>query len=299
MSAELHCHSLFSIDGSGSPEELVDVAVENGVTTLGITEHDGYGSLKRAQIRAAERGINYISGLELSASFEDDSFHFLAFGFDPQNKNLLEVCKKHQSFYAINFQPILDKLIERGYDVTKEELDAALPERYPSHPNPVAAQWFARDYLVKKGVFSDAVSARQITDEIKNEIKKSEYEPKTSTNYIPLDKAIKVVHDAGGVLLLAHVGLYYPDNLEKQINLLDKILAIGLDGFELYHPSNLGQKHFSELVKYRDRRDCATSGGSDCHHARSTKTAGSGIGELNVPNYVVDTIEKSLLKIRG
>ncbi|MEU8001533.1 error-prone DNA polymerase [Catellatospora sp. NPDC049111] len=65
--AELHAHSHFSfLDGASSPEELVEQAVQLGLSALALTDHDGmYGVVRFAE---AARGYNLatVFGVELS-----------------------------------------------------------------------------------------------------------------------------------------------------------------------------------------------------------------------------------------
>ena len=64
--AELHCHSNFSfLDGASAPDELVERAVELGLTGLAVTDHAGlYGAVRF--VTAAEAvGLHPIVGLEI------------------------------------------------------------------------------------------------------------------------------------------------------------------------------------------------------------------------------------------
>ncbi len=71
--AELHCHSSYSfLDGASSPGELVDEALQHGLTALAITDHDGmYGVPQFAQAAARAKkasgvGLGTVFGAELS-----------------------------------------------------------------------------------------------------------------------------------------------------------------------------------------------------------------------------------------
>ena len=64
--AELHCHSNFSfLDGASAPDDLVERAVELGLTGLAVTDHAGlYGAVRF--VTAAEAvGLHPIVGLEI------------------------------------------------------------------------------------------------------------------------------------------------------------------------------------------------------------------------------------------
>ena len=64
--AELHCHSNFSfLDGASAPDELVERAVELGLTGLAVTDHQGlYGSV-RFTTAAQAAGIHPVIGVEV------------------------------------------------------------------------------------------------------------------------------------------------------------------------------------------------------------------------------------------
>src|SRR4051794_10701319 len=65
--AELHCHSNFSfLDGASHPEELAEHAARLGLTTLAITDHDGFYGVVRFAEAAKELDISTVFGAELS-----------------------------------------------------------------------------------------------------------------------------------------------------------------------------------------------------------------------------------------
>src|SRR3954451_23023886 len=64
--AELHCHSNFSfLDGASSVEDLVERALELGLTSLALTDHQGLYGAVRFATAAHEAGLNAIVGMEV------------------------------------------------------------------------------------------------------------------------------------------------------------------------------------------------------------------------------------------
>ena len=64
--AELHCHSNFSfLDGASSVEDLVERALELGLTGLAMTDHQGLYGAVRFSSAAREAGLNAIVGMEV------------------------------------------------------------------------------------------------------------------------------------------------------------------------------------------------------------------------------------------
>ncbi|MCI0583016.1 MAG: PHP domain-containing protein, partial [Chloroflexi bacterium] len=64
--AELHCHSNFSfLDGASPVEDLVERAVELGLTGLAITDHQGLYGVVRFAAAAEEAGLRPVIGVEI------------------------------------------------------------------------------------------------------------------------------------------------------------------------------------------------------------------------------------------
>jgi len=62
----LHSHSCFSfLDGTSTPEELVEAALEQGMDALAVTDTNGLYGAVRFWNAARERGIKPIFGTEL------------------------------------------------------------------------------------------------------------------------------------------------------------------------------------------------------------------------------------------
>ena len=64
--AELHCHSNFSfLDGASAPDDLVERAVELGLTGLAVTDHGGLYGAVRFVSAAEASGLHPVVGLEI------------------------------------------------------------------------------------------------------------------------------------------------------------------------------------------------------------------------------------------
>src|SRR5512139_514958 len=78
LTCDLHSHTLHS-DGQLTPEELVDLAVRNGLAALAVTDHDVVDGLPAAMRRGAERGIEVVPGIELSVEEDGLDVHLLGY----------------------------------------------------------------------------------------------------------------------------------------------------------------------------------------------------------------------------
>src|SRR2546426_8259362 len=64
--AELHCHSHFSfLDGASSADDLVERAVELGLSGLAVTDHQGLYGAVRFTSAAEEAGLHAVVGMEV------------------------------------------------------------------------------------------------------------------------------------------------------------------------------------------------------------------------------------------
>ena len=85
--ANLHCHSNLS-DGQLSPEELANTLSENNVQVASLTDHDTIEGQSIFRDTLKERGIGFISGIEMSAFSEWGELHLLGYNFDIENREL-------------------------------------------------------------------------------------------------------------------------------------------------------------------------------------------------------------------
>ena len=301
MSIELHCHSLFSVDGFGTPEDIVDIAAENGVGTLSITDHNSLGGAERAARRAAERGVRYLTGIEMDAFFREHSYHFLGFGFDPSHAGLNALAARNYGCYPYRFEMYFKQLKELGFPWEREALEAHLAKRYPTHPAPVLSTFLVRDFLQERGEWENYADMRkEAMDRISAEDRYSRPGPDEEGRFCRFEDMRDAVRDAGGVVLLSHVGKVLADQPDAQEALIRDVVGHGADGFELYHPANFGHADMDRLAALGRELDCLMSGGSDCHRA---PTAPHDIGSCGAPvelaDRLVEAVESRIASQRG
>lgn len=261
MKIELHCHTIFSVDGSGTPETLVEEASAAEVGILSITEHNHLGSAARAARRAGELGILYINGVELDVVFQNRGYHILGLGVDPTDKTLNSVAARNHSLYNRRFEQEFAALKSLGFSLERSLLAARMKEHYAAHDNPALNMWLLRRVVKEEGMQEEYETLRPEATKI---IAESGAEPLSMVDF---ETARDAIHAAGGVALLAHVGKMLPDEPDAQEELLKKLLAEGADGFELYHPFNLVHSDMERLESFGKENNVVFSGGSDCHHA--------------------------------
>lgn len=237
LNADLHCHSTVS-DGLLTPTELVQRAHANGVELLALTDHDELGGLAEARAAAAEIGLPFIDGVEISISWGDDqTVHIVALGIDPTHAGLAEGLRQVRSgrdSRAARMAAELDRVGIHG------AYAGAL--RYAGNPALISRSHFAR-YIVEQGHAKDVKS---VFDHWLAKGKPGYVDHAWAT----LEDALQWTHDAGGVAIVAHPGRYRLSKGELN-GLFARFRELGGRGIEVlsgsHNPDEV--REFSNVAK--------------------------------------------------
>ncbi|EKA60064.1 PHP domain-containing protein [Janibacter hoylei PVAS-1] len=132
---DLHTHSSRS-DGTDAPAELLRQAVEGGLTTLAITDHDTTAGWEEAAEAAAHYGVALVRGAELSTRHRGRSVHLLAYLFDPADQTLAEEMRRMREDRVPRLRRIVEHMAEDGFAVTWEDVLAQVEEGGRPRPPP-------------------------------------------------------------------------------------------------------------------------------------------------------------------
>lgn len=121
MIADLHCHSTAS-DGELSPDALVRRAMECGVDTLAITDHDTVDAC--AELHAADfPAIRLIPGIEFSTRWHNMGVHVIGLDIDLESTTLAAAIRQQKVARRERAAEISARLAKRGIE---DALDGAL-----------------------------------------------------------------------------------------------------------------------------------------------------------------------------
>jgi 3',5'-nucleoside bisphosphate phosphatase len=238
---DLHAHTNES-DGTLSPTEVVELALERDLDTVAITDHDTTSGLDEAAAAADEAGLALVPGIEFSAEYEGASLHVLAYWVDPADEALRAELQRLNDSRFRRGELMVRKLQELGYPISFERV-----------------RDIAGGGLIARPIVPDEKSAfdRFISDDGPAAVPKHALDP--------LD-ALALIERAGGVCVLAHPGMWkgqgsVPDEL------IEAMAEGGMAGLEVDHPDHDdGQRaRYRELAR---RLGVAITGASDCHGAR-------------------------------
>ena len=197
---DLHTHSNIS-DGTLSPELLVHAALEKGIHTLALTDHDSMDGLILAENIAKNHPIQIISGVEISSQWSRPStnksygVHIVALNMqNPEPlQRLLEQQKKIRAERSKQICDLLIPLIQMDiYPDVIAQVDGEADRVTRTH--------IAKS-LVAKGVVS---RPQQAFDKYIKEGKKAY----VKFDGLGLEETIKVIHESKGYAVLAHPTRY-------------------------------------------------------------------------------------------
>ncbi len=252
MKCDLHIHSDMS-DGIFSPETLVDMARQRGLECISVTDHDGFEGTRRARKHAAEVGLRYVVGAELSTVWKGADIHILAYNVDVDDPALEEAMQRSRELREARNRAIYDKLAAAGMPVD--------PARIAEHGF-VGRPVIARE-MVRLGYCKDVAEAFDLY----LAAGKSCYVQ--SVRLTP-EEAIRLTLRFGGLPVLAHPKQLHMTHRQTE-SLVREFVACGLAGIEgNYFAHNTEERiYYNRLArKYR----LISTGGSDFHdHTHGTE----------------------------
>ncbi|WP_313397769.1 PHP domain-containing protein [Acinetobacter variabilis] len=221
---DLHTHSNIS-DGTLSPQQLVEAAVDKLIHTLALTDHDTMDGLVLAEEAAKNHEIKIISGVEISSQWsrpatkKNYGVHIVA--LNVQNPEPLQKALNQQKLIrAERSKQICDLLVP----LIGQDIYADVIAKVDNIPDRVTRTHIAKT-LVEKGIVT---RPQQAFDKYIKEGKKAY----VKFDGLGLEETIQVIHDSGGFAVLAHPTRY--DLSATNIRYLIEIFAkFGGDAVEL------------------------------------------------------------------
>lgn len=277
MTVDLHAHSTAS-DGSDSPAELVRLAVENGLSSLALTDHDTQDGLAEAVDAAAASGLELIPGVELSLDYDRGGMHLVVLWLERGPGPLQDRLAELRSGRDRRNLHIVERLSELGLPVTVEEVAAEAGGGSVGRPH-IAAVMVARGYVPDiKTAFDQWLGNGRPAY-----VGRARLGP---------EEAIGLARESGGVPVLSHPHTLGITSAAEMAELLTRLKRAGLVGLEAIYSAY--QRHVRDGYTDLARRfGLSPSGGSDYHGTYKPGLAlGSGYGDLFVPDRVLDDLRQ-------
>lgn len=285
MKIDLHIHSKSS-DGAFSVEEIVTEAKRRGIGFMAVTDHDNIACQRVAAELAGKAGIRYVTGVELNVTFSHPRFRegkpvsldFLGYGFDAENKELVQKLQTMAEYREERAAKILRNLNAEFQKEGIAELTKADFNAIQATVDGTLGRPHIADYLVKKGIVKDRQEAFD------------KYLVKCDVPKYPLylEEASKLMRGAGGRLVLAHPNdphgtslAVLTKSLPEQTQIVQESMLPFIDGVECWH-SRSTPETTSHYLAFAKEHGLIMTGGSDCHQKPVM------MGTVDVPAFVGD-----------
>ena len=241
---DLHIHSNLS-DGELSPKEIIDRAVNNGVSVIAIADHDTTLAYNDELFNYAQtNNINIIPAVEISTKYKGIGIHVLGYNFDINNKLLIDKLYSIRNARHIYLHDVAVKLKELGYIIDVNSLDKidsvtkahiALNIIENENNNKLLLKTFG--YIPDKGEFIETI----MNEGCPAYVEKETISPKEASD---------LIREAGGKVVLAHPVAYkYEDGLidEDTLELVNEMKPDGIEANYIYLDIN-GNKTLLNII---------------------------------------------------
>ncbi|MDV7089615.1 PHP domain-containing protein [Rhodococcus sp. IEGM 248] len=251
MLIDLHTHSTAS-DGTDSPADLVRAAGSAGLDIVAITDHDTTAGWAEA-VAALPAGLALVRGMEMSCEGRGEdgrpvAVHLLAYLFDPAHAAFARERERLRNERMVRIRAMAELMMEDGLPIDADEV---LAEAGPAAGRPHLARALMRAGVVGSvgEAFVDLLAPRG-----------RYFVDKSDT---PLDDAVQLVAEAGGVSVLAHGRARTRGRLLSLDHVRD-LAGAGLHGLEVHHPDHSADDA-RVLQELADELGLVVTGSSDYH----------------------------------
>ncbi len=247
--ADLHSHSTAS-DGRLAPAELADRAMAAGLDLWALTDHDTTAGLAAAHKQTQGSTTRFVPGVEISVTWQRRTLHIVGLDIDPDCAELQAGLSHIRGLRDARAQRMISKLERIGLPDCGARAEALAAGAALTRTH--FARLLVEDHL--------AVDMRQA---FKRYLKpgKAGY---VASEWVALDEAIRWIHQAGGLAVIAHP-LRYRMTASWRQRLLSDFVELGGDALEVCCGPSRQPADIQTCASYATQHGLLASIGSDFH----------------------------------
>ena len=275
MQCDLHVHSTYS-DGTKTPSELVEVALELGLKAIALTDHNTIDGLEEFMEYASNKNIDAIPGVEISTEYNGIELHIIGlfisrFHFNSVREYLAGISKRKEESNI----KLIAELAKFGYEIDYQKLRA-------EHAGSINRAVIAAE-MMRKGYIN---SIKEAFDTILSE-KNGVYVPPKRIDSLD---AIEFLDYINAVPVLAHPLISM--SKEELEEFLPQAKLRGLIGMETIY-SEYSEEETLLAKELVNKYGLCESGGSDYHGDNKPEIQlGTGLGSLHIPFDIINNLKR-------
>lgn len=246
---DLHLHT-YASDGFWSPSGLVDELVARGIAVGAVCDHDSQDSVLEAIDLGNRRGVHIVPGTEVTVRWGGRQWHLLVYGIRPDDDRpeatpFLDLMSEHERRFMALAVDARQRVEASGRPIPAVDREVGVRKMMPVH---VLRAMIADRHVPRLKEAAELVVALG----------------GNFTYDTPLEDVVAVVHEAGGVCVLAHPGRADLGAALTAKVLDDMLKAAPIDGIEGHYRTYTD----ADTTRYRkmaETRGLLIGAGSDSH----------------------------------
>ncbi len=230
-------------DGQLPPAGVVEKAAEAGVTVLALTDHDAVAGVAEAVEAGGRLGVEIVPAIEMSCVHKyADDLHMCGYWID--TAKMQPACERAQKERVSRAGEIVENLRREGFDITLEDAIAEAGD----------ALSIGRPHIAK------AAGAADNMGPFFEEYLVPGAKAFVSRSWPDADEAVELIHQAGGVAVIAHP--YW--DVKDPAKVEELIRSLEIDGIETYYPSHT-REQTAHLLSLCGQLGVTPTASSDYH----------------------------------
>lgn len=250
---DLHLHTTYS-DGRLTPEQLVSLCAQRGLSVISISDHDSTEGLSEAMETADRLGVEVIPGIELSTDVPSAEVHMLGYFVEVGDPELQGILQRFRDGRQDRARETVERLAELGVEVSWERVQELSGGGAVGRPHIAQAMVDAGYVKYPKEAFD-----RYLGRDGPAYLDRSKLTPAD---------AIGILLKNGALPVMAHPTYAVPESEADKVaamrRLLQDLKGHGLVGVEVYYKDYTPQQ-VQQLAELADELGLVPCGGSDYH----------------------------------
>lgn len=242
---DLHIHSCFSDDGEFTPLQLIEMGKDAGLTVMALADHDSVRGVDEMIAAGNKYGIKVITANEIDCQHQGVNLHILGYNINHHDVRYAELEGSILKMESANTDKRI-QLTQQHFGVHFTVEDLKILHQSPVLPGETIAKvLLARDDLKTHTMLLPYRDGGERSDNPYVNFYWDFYSQGKPcyihVEFMTAAACIDLIHNTGGIAVIAHPG----NNLKDHLEYLDALVDFGLDGIEVY-----SSYHDHHQIKY-------------------------------------------------